>query len=426
MVPRPRVLHVTQPVDGGTASVLQLVTIADREHGHEVAGMASATWPAGALGPIRRSPMDPPGSQPRTDDARSVVAPRAPTAPDGCRSRVPPLEQGRSIGPDRPLDPATPAPTGVCLRSSCLVVVRGSQHVPTLYRRFERIAARWADAIVTVSRREALDGTSALSAAGARKIIVIENGVDCEHFSPPRSRSEQAAARLLVCVGRLCEQKGQDILVRALAALDDPTVRLRLVGAGQSEASLRALCDELGVADRVEFVGSADPRPHYWEADLVVLPSRWEGQSLVLLEAMACGATVIASSAAASEFGRGQGVVDLRGLDVDELARAISELLKSPATCRELGDRARATVEEQHSTSRVIDEYLQLADTLLRVPTSGGPGPLVPKSSMRPFLLRTDRDERPGDGSPGWVRAASDVAKSSEHYKPRQNHHATH
>ena len=424
MVPRPRVLHVTQPVDGGTASVLQLVAIADREHGHEVA-IAS---PPGQLEHWARYAGVP---WTRLDLNREL------TMHDLSSLRV-----LRRLLMDADLVFLHSSKAGALgriarstlrrrRRPACVFVPHAwswyvGGHASTLYRRFERIAARWADAIVTVSRREALDGTSALSAAGARKIIVIENGVDCEHFSPPRSRSEQAAARLLVCVGRLCEQKGQDILVRALAALDDPTVRLRLVGAGQSEASLRALCDELGVADRVEFVGSADPRPHYWEANLVVLPSRWEGQSLVLLEAMACGATVIASSAAASEFGRGQGVVDLRGLDVDELARAISELLKSPATCRELGDRARATVEEQHSTSRVIDEYLQLADTLLRVPTSGGPGPLVPKSSMRPFLLRTDRDERPGDGSPGWVRAASDVAKSSEHYKPRQNHHATH
>ena len=111
--------------------------------------------------------------------------------------------------------------------------------------------------------------------------------------------------------------------------------------------------------DRVEFVGNVDPRPHYWAADLVVLPSRWEGQSLVLLEAMACGATVIASSAAGSGFGRGQGVVEVGGPEVDELVQAITEMLTSPATCRELGDRARATVEERHSTSRVIRDYLR-------------------------------------------------------------------
>ena len=172
-------------------------------------------------------------------------------------------------------------------------------------------------------------------------------------------------APILVCVGRLCEQKGQDVLIRALASLHNATVRLRLVGAGPSEPSLRALCVELGVADQVEFVGNVDPRPHYWAADLVVLPSRWEGQSLVLLEAMACGATVIASSSAGSGFGPAQGIIDLGPPEVDNLVRAITELLTTPTTCRDLGVRARATVEQQHSISRVTRDYLQLTDMLL-------------------------------------------------------------
>jgi glycosyltransferase involved in cell wall biosynthesis len=368
-VPRPRVLHVSQPVDGGTASVLQLVAMADRDHGHEVA-IAS---PPGQLehwaryAGVRWTRLD---------------LNREPTMHDLWS-----LRELRRLLVEVDLVFLHSSKAGAVGRIACSTLRRRRRpacvFVPhawswyvggrasTLYRRFERIAALWADAIVTVSRREALDGSSALSAAGARKIVVIENGVDCERFSPPGARSERAAAPLLVCVGRFCEQKGQDILVRALAALGDPTVRLRLVGAGPAESSLRALCDELGMGDRVEFVGSVDPRPHYWAADLVVLPSRWEGQSLVLLEAMACGATVLASSAAASGFGRDQGVVDLGGPEVVELARAITDLLTSPATCRELGDRARATVEKHHSTSRVSQDYLQLADTLLRLPADG-------------------------------------------------------
>ena len=418
-VPRPRVLHVSQPVDGGTASVLQLVAIADRDHGHEV----TIASPPGRLEQWARSAG--------IRWARLDLT-REPTVHD-----LSSLRELRRLLVDVDLVFLHSSKAGAVGRMACSTLRRrhrpGCVFVPhawswyvggrasVVYRHFERMAARWADAIVTVSPREALDGDSVLSAAGARKIVVIENGVNCEHFSPPGTRSKRAAAPLLVCVGRLCEQKGQDILIRALAALGNTTVRLRLVGAGPSEPSLRALCDELGTTDRVEFVGSVDPRPHYWAADLVVLPSRWEGQSLVLLEAMACGVTVIASSAAGSGFGRSQGVVDLGEPDADELAWAITELLTSPATCRELGDRARATVEEEHSTGRVIQEYLQLTDTLLRLPAGGAPGPLVEERARRPFLLRTDRD-----ASPGWVRAASDMAESSRHHKPRQNQRATH
>ena len=368
-VPRPRVLHVSQPVDGGTASVLQLVATADRDHGHEVA-IASPPgqlehWARCAGVPWTRLDLN-----------------REPTIHDLWS-----LRELRRLLVEVDLVFLHSSKAGAVGRMACSTLRRRRRpacvFVPhawswyvggrasNLYRHFERIAALWADAIVTVSRREALDGGSALSAAGARKIVVIENGVDCEHFSAPGARPVRASDPLVVCVGRLCEQKGQDILVRALAALGDHTVRLRLVGAGPSEASLRALCRELGTGDRVEFVGTVDPRPHYWAADLVVLPSRWEGQSLVLLEAMACGATVVASPAAASGFGRRHGVVDLGGLEVDELARTITELLTSPAACRELGDRARSTVAERHSTSRVIHEYVALANTLLSLPADG-------------------------------------------------------
>lgn len=368
--PRPRVLHVSQPVDGGTASVLQLVAIADRDHGHEVA-IAS---PPGQLERWARTA----GFQWTRLDLD-----REPTMHD-----LSSLRELRRLLSDVDLVFLHSSKAGAVGRIACSTLRRRRRpacvfvphawswyvggHASFVYRHFERIAAKWADAIVTVSRGEASDGRSALSAAGARKIVVIENGVDCDHFSPLAARSERAAAPLVVCVGRLCVQKGQDILVRALAALRDGAVRLRLVGAGPSEPSLRALCDELGTADRVEFVGSVDPRPHYRAADLVVLPSRWEGQSLVLLEAMACGAAVIASSAAGSGFDRGQGVFALAEPEVGELAGAISELLTNPKACRELGERARATVAEQHSTSRVVGEYLHLTDTLLG-PAAGAP-----------------------------------------------------
>ena len=62
------------------------------------------------------------------------------------------------------------------------------------------------------------------------------------------------------------------------------------------EPSLRLLVDRLGVADRVEFVGAVDDTaPHLRAADVVVVPSKWDAQSLVLLEAMACGAPIVAT-----------------------------------------------------------------------------------------------------------------------------------
>ena len=297
-----------------------------------------------------------------------------------------------------------------------------------LYRRFEQLAAHWADAIVAVSGTEALDGRSTLSPAGARKIVTIENGVDSAHFSPPPARPRRRKAPLVVCVGRLCEQKGQDLLIGALAALDDPSVRLRLVGSSPAEPALRAQCVDLGVADRVEFVGTAAPRQHYWEADLVVLPSRWEGRSLVLLEAMACGATVVASSSAGAGFGREQGVVVVPP-EVGALAQSISGLLGAPAVGRRLGALARRTVEEQHSTVRVVEEYLRLTDSLLGLPADRPPvaslpwATSIPLSAGIPGVPNGPRALRDRTGYRGPARSTT---VRGTRRPARQGHHAAH
>jgi len=105
-----------------------------------------------------------------------------------------------------------------------------------LYRWVERVLAPRCDAIVAVSEAEAAEGRAVLPAAD--RITLIHNGVDRERFSPDRAAAERDPdAPLLVCVGRLSEQKGQDIAIRALACLSDPTVRLRLdrLGCGRDE-----------------------------------------------------------------------------------------------------------------------------------------------------------------------------------------------
>ncbi len=98
-------------------------------------------------------------------------------------------------------------------------------------------------------------------------------------------------APLVVCVARLCRQKGQDVLLRAWPGIARavPGARLVLVGDGPDRSALRAAAPE-----RVIFTGPVDdPRPWYRAADLVVLPSRWEGMALAPLEAMACGRPVL-------------------------------------------------------------------------------------------------------------------------------------
>ena len=155
-------LHVSQPVDGGTASVLQLVVIADRDHGHEVA-IAS---PPGRLEQWARYAGVP---WTRLDLTRE------PTVHD-----LSSLRELRRLLVDVDLVFLHSSKAGAVGRIACSTLRRPRRpacvFVPhawswyvggrasTVYRHFERIAAMWTDAIVTVSRREALDGGSILSA----------------------------------------------------------------------------------------------------------------------------------------------------------------------------------------------------------------------------------------------------------------------
>jgi glycosyltransferase involved in cell wall biosynthesis len=213
-----------------------------------------------------------------------------------------------------------------------------------VYRWVERALARRCDAIVAVSEREAADGRAVLRSAVDR-IRVIQSGVDLERFSPDGPRAERRHdAPLIVCVGRLSHQKGQDIAIRALARLRHPSARLRLVGAESHDGErerLAGLAASLGVRDRVEFGGETpDPAPELRAADIVVAPSRWEGMSLVYLEAMACGAAMVVADVAGSEVIEGVGVV-VPPEDPAAVAAALGDLLEDDRRRERLRAAAR-------------------------------------------------------------------------------------
>jgi glycosyltransferase involved in cell wall biosynthesis len=164
---------------------------------------------------------------------------------------------------------------------------------------WERAAARWTDLFLCVGAAEEQEGW----AHGVRgRYAVVHNGVDLERFRPAGDDARAAArerlgmaghAPLAVCVGRLTRQKGQDVL---LAVWPDvrrrcPDAHLALVGDGDMRAPLEATAGA-----GVTFAGAVDDvRDWLAAADVVVLPSRWEGLSLTVLEAFAVGRGVVVS-----------------------------------------------------------------------------------------------------------------------------------
>ncbi len=184
---------------------------------------------------------------------------------------------------------------------------RISEQEPARRIRHERAIARRADAIVTASDHER-QLLSRYYGAKEEQMHTIPCGVDIGLFRP---RDQKASRRqlgleldspVLLWVGRIEKLKGVDILIQALAELDERDFTLLVVGgderAGGLKAELQSQAAEAGLAANVRFVGAVphDELPVYYSAaDVCVVPSYYESFGLVAVEAMACGTPVVAS-----------------------------------------------------------------------------------------------------------------------------------
>jgi glycosyltransferase involved in cell wall biosynthesis len=241
---------------------------------------------------------------------------------------------------------------------------------------------RAADRVIAVSEHIAEQAIQ-LGVHPAR-IRVIRSGVDTDRFRPrdrPSARQRldlSPRAKVILFVGNLEPRKQVDVLLRVMAQVGDqmPEARLIVVGSGESAgahdqtAALASLARELGITDRVRFVGRLpDERllDAYAAADVFALPSSSEAQGIVALEAMACGLPVVASG-----VGGLLGTVDqgktgflVPPADVHALARRILEVLCDAQRQAAMGEAARAAVQ-RFAWSRAIEATLDVYREVLR------------------------------------------------------------
>jgi glycosyltransferase involved in cell wall biosynthesis len=197
---------------------------------------------------------------------------------------------------------------------------------------------------------------------------VMTNAVDTDRFVPGDGSAASGRRRLIV-PRRLFLKNGVEYFVRAMPQIvEEVDTEARIVGDGPERARLVALASELGVADRIEFMGARanDEMPGLLgAAEVAIIPSLMEATSIAALEAMSCGLPV-----AASAVGGLPEIIDdqvgtlFEARNPSALAEKVIALLKMP-DLKELGAEGRRRVVANWSLNRMVDRHLEIYNELL-------------------------------------------------------------
>lgn len=269
---------------------------------------------------------------------------------------------------------------GVPLVVESSTSLAGTEVLSRLEQPFARLAVKLCH-VLTVNSRGARASYEDGWRVPARKLELIPNFVDTRAYRPP-APDLRAAVRAelgladddvaVAMVARLAWPKDHANLVRA-AALVDPRLRLRwlLIGDGPDRADLARLVDELGVGDRVTFLGARHDVPRLLAAsDLCTLTSLLEGMPNALLEAMACGLPIVGTAVSGIE----DLVVDgetgwlVPASQPQPLADAFTAAASDLARLRAFGTAARQRAEQVFDSEVVVGRFFDLYEARLAGP----------------------------------------------------------
>lgn len=210
------------------------------------------------------------------------------------------------------------------------------------------------------------------------RISYIPNGVEV----PAQRKTTYNQVIQVLTITRLSQEKGVDVLLKAWTKVvrEAKDLKLLIVGYGSLESYLKSLSHSLGIRGSVDFVGMIQNPWKYLEgSDLFVLPSRSEGMSNALLEAMSYGIPCIATKVGgtgellggeSAEISQGGYVIAKNGLlvnpdDVKSLTEAIVYFIRDERAREEMGRRARKFIQENYSIDLVAERYLALYQSIL-------------------------------------------------------------
>lgn len=236
----------------------------------------------------------------------------------------------------------------------------------------EHQMASKADCICTINRE---DYAAAQRMHTPKAAYIHGVGIDTDRLKPGENPTDlrkelglEQDAFLVLSVGELNTNKNQQVIIRAIARMNDPAVHYVLCGKGDQRQALETLAKELCIADQVHFLGyRKDVADIYRQCDLFALPSRREGLPFAAMEAMYCGLPLVNSGI--------RGLVDITedGVsgyvcgpdDAQRYAECIQKLKNDPDSREQMGARNQKTVEA-FTIDRAKEEILQLIRELLQ------------------------------------------------------------
>jgi len=204
------------------------------------------------------------------------------------------------------------------------------------------------------------------------KVTVILNGVDLRRYHPDVDKYRMRMSldldpdsNIIVVVATFKEQKGHSFLIEAASSLANkfPNLLILFLGDGELREALEKQTKDRGLDGTIKFLGTQEDIPEYLSAsDMFVLPSLWEGLPMALMEAMASGLPIVATSVSGSKQAVLPGVTGILVPpgNVEELEKGINYLLSNPDIGKQMGAAARLRVYEEFSAAKQAHDHIAL------------------------------------------------------------------
>ncbi|MHA3105119.1 glycosyltransferase [Acinetobacter sp. ANC 3791] len=234
-----------------------------------------------------------------------------------------------------------------------------------------RLTDRYSDLNTNVSQ-EATDFFIAQKAFSAVKSTAVSNGIDTQKFQFSASARQQLRQQLgysaeipvLMAVGRLMQAKDYPNLIQAFSLLQktQPKAQLLIVGDGVQRTELEQQVQQLGLADRIRFLGVRhDIAELLSAADVFVLSSAWEGFGLVVAEAMSCERVVVATDCGGVKEVLGEPEWLVPPQNAEMLSKKLVQALQlSTEQKAQLGQQHRQRIQQHYSMHSMLQQWLAL------------------------------------------------------------------